>query len=64
MSKSTFSSLAAVIFLIVAIAHVLRLVFKWDVTVGGWMVPMWLSAVAAVIAAYLAYEGFRMRKSN
>ncbi len=64
MSKNTFQSIAAVIFLIVAIAHVLRLAFKWEVIVAGWQVPMWLSAVAAVIAAYLAYEGFRMRTSK
>ena len=63
MSKNTFSSLAGAIFLIVAIAHVLRLAFKWEVIVAGWQVPMWLSAVAAVIAAYLAYEGFRIRTS-
>ena len=35
MSKSAFSSLAGVIFLIVAIAHVLRLAFKWEVIVDG-----------------------------
>ena len=64
MSKNTFSSLAGAIFLIVAIAHVLRLAFKWEVIVGGWQVPLWLSAVAALVAAYLAYEGFRTRKSN
>jgi len=64
LSKNTFSSLAGAIFLIVAIGHVLRLAFKWEVIIGGWQVPMWLSGVAALVAAYLAYEGFRMRKSS
>jgi len=64
LSKNTFPLLAGAIFLIVAVAHVLRLVFKWEVVVGGWRVPMWVSAIAFVVAAYLAYEGFRMRKSN
>ena len=64
MSKNTFSSLTGAIFLIVAIGHVLRLAFKWEVIIGGWQVPMWPSAVAALVAAYLAYEGFRMRKSS
>jgi hypothetical protein len=50
---------ASTIFLIVAVAHALRLVFKWQVIVAGWQVPMWLSAVAFVIAVYLAYEGLQ-----
>jgi len=64
MSKATFSKLAGVIFLIVALAHALRLIFKWDLVIAGWQVPMWTSGVAAVIAAFLAYEGFRTSQSN
>ncbi len=64
MSKNSFSALAATIFLVVAVAHALRLIFKADVIIAGWSVPLWLSAIATVIAAYLAYEGFRKRTSN
>ncbi|HYL67937.1 MAG TPA: hypothetical protein VEX69_02130 [Candidatus Limnocylindria bacterium] len=64
MSKNAFSTLAGVIFLIVAAAHALRLFFKWDVVIAGWLVPTWVSAVALVVAGYLAYEGFRISKSN
>ena len=59
MSKTSFSVLVGAIFLIVAVAHALRLVFKWEVVIAGWQVPMWLSAVAFVIAGYLAYESFQ-----
>jgi hypothetical protein len=51
--------LASAIFLVVSVAHALRLVFKWEVVIAGWQVPIWVSAVAFVIAAYLAYEGFQ-----
>jgi len=64
LSKNTFALLAGAIFLIVAVAHALRLIFKWQVIVAGWHVPMWVSAVAVVIAAYLAYEGLRGGTSN
>jgi hypothetical protein len=64
LSKNSFSLLAGAVFLIVAIAHALRLVFKWEAIIAGWQVPMWVSAVALVLAAYLAFEGFRTRKSN
>lgn len=62
LSKNTFPQLAAAIFLIVAVAHALRLIFKWVVLIGDWQVPMWVSAVAIVITAYLAYEGFRISR--
>jgi hypothetical protein len=64
MSKDAFSRLAGAIFLTVAVVHALRLVFKWQVIVAGSQVPMWVSAVAFVIAAYLAYEGLQIRKRS
>jgi|HubBroStandDraft_4_1064222.scaffolds.fasta_scaffold731408_1 hypothetical protein len=64
MSKDAFSRLAGGIFLTVAFVHALRLVFKWQVIFAGRQVPMWASAVAFVIAVYLAYEGLQTRKRN
>jgi hypothetical protein len=64
MSKDAFSRLAGAIFLTVAVVHALRLVFKWQVIVAGWQVPLWVSAVALVIGIYLAYEGLQIRKRN
>jgi hypothetical protein len=56
MTRNTFSLLTGVIFLAVAVGHALRLAFKWQVNIADWDVPMWLSAVACVIAAYLAKD--------
>jgi hypothetical protein len=64
LSKNTFALLAGTVFLIVAVTHALRLVFKWELIVAGWQVPMWVSAVAIIAAGYLAYEGFQMRKCS
>ena len=63
MSQRTFSLVAGLIFLLVAVVHVLRLAFKWEVILNNWPVPMWISAVALVIAAYLSYEGFRLART-
>ncbi len=60
MSQKTFSLVAGVIFLVIAIMHVLRLVLKWEAVVNGRAVPMWVSWVGVPIAGYLAYEGFRL----
>jgi hypothetical protein len=48
------SLLAAIVLDMVALAHLLRLVFRTEVTVGGTIVPMWISAVGLVVAAVLS----------
>ena len=60
MSEKTFLRVASAIFLLVAAVLLSRLAFKWEVVLAGWLVPVWLSAVAFAITAYLAYEGFRL----
>jgi hypothetical protein len=64
MSQKTFLGVTGVIFLFVAIVHLLRLIFKWEVVLAGWPAPVWLSGVAFVIAAALAYEGLRLSRKN
>jgi hypothetical protein len=57
MSQKTFSLVAGLIFLLIAIMHGLRIAFRWEVVLNGWSVSMWVSVVALPIAAYLAFEG-------
>ena len=60
MSQRAYLKAAGSIFLIIAVLHLLRIVFGWNVVFEEWAVPHWLSAVALVVAGYLAYEGFRL----
>lgn len=62
MNIKTFAKVSGVIFLIIAILHLLRLVLQWDAAIGGWDVPMWLSIAALFIAGYLGYQGVRLSK--
>jgi hypothetical protein len=64
MSQKTFSLAAGLVFLVIALMHVLRLALRWDVLVGGWAVPMWISGVAIVISGYLASEGLKFGNRN
>jgi hypothetical protein len=52
--KRPVSVLAAAIFAVVAVVHLLRLVYGWEVTLNGAMVPIWVSAVGVVIPGALA----------
>ena len=49
-----FTTIAAVIFALIAFAHILRSLLGWEVTVNGMAVPMWASLAGVVIAAGLA----------
>ncbi len=62
MSQRTFSLVASLVFLLVAVMHVLRLALGWHVTFGGWTVPMWVSWIALAITGFLAYEGLRLSR--
>jgi hypothetical protein len=49
-----FTLVASVIFLLVAITHLMRVILGWTVTIDGYDVPSWMSIVACVVAAILA----------
>ncbi len=63
MDQKTFSLISGFIFLLIAILHVLRIVYALDAVIGGWEVPKWISWVAIAVGAYLGYEGLRLSKS-
>ena len=49
-----FSTIGAVVFALVALLHLLRLVYGWEVTFAGWVVPLWLSVIGLIVAGGLA----------
>ena len=51
--------LAMLLLALVAVAHVLRLVLGVEVVVDGWVAPMWVSIVGALIPAGLAFLIYR-----
>jgi len=59
MTEKAFATIAAVIFALVALLHLLRLVMGWSVVIDSWTVPMWVSWVGLVVAGGLSYYGAR-----
>ena len=60
MTEKTFATIAAVIFALVALLHLLRLVMGWSIVIDSWMVPMWVSWIGLVVAGGLSYYGARL----
>ena len=54
--------MAGAIFALVALAHLVRAVMGWPIVIAGWIVPIWLSWLAFVIAAALGYFGLILAK--
>ena len=60
MSQRAFSLSAGVIFLLIALGHLLRVILQASFVVEGFAVPMWPSILAVVAMGYFSYEGFRL----
>jgi hypothetical protein len=54
-----FTAIASIVFILIAAAHLLRLLFGVEIVVNGRALPMWLSAVAPVLLAGLAWMLWR-----
>ena len=62
MVKNNFVSIVSVMFLIIGVLHALRLFNSWEAQIGSFMVPMYFSWVAVVVAFYLSFRGFQLAK--
>ncbi|MBI2137588.1 hypothetical protein HYU12_03655 [Candidatus Woesearchaeota archaeon] len=62
LSQKGFSLVAGIIFLVIAVLHLLRAVLGWSAVIGSFNVPVWFSWIAVFAAAFLAYSGFKLAK--
>ena len=58
----TGAKIAIVIFLVVAFAHLLRLVFLIPITAGDWSVPQWISLFGVLVPLLVAWLLWRESK--
>jgi hypothetical protein len=58
--ERTYLMVVGIVFTIVAAAHFIRAFFSADLIIMDWAAPLWLSWVATVVIAYLAYMSFRL----
>ena len=58
-----FTSLAIVVFAIVATVQLLRVALGWDVSINGVHIPSWASVLGCLVAATLAFMLWRERRA-
>jgi len=55
-------TVSTAIFVVVAIVHLVRAVYGWELVIGGWEAPLWVSWLGVVVAGVLAYSGYSHRR--
>ena len=54
--------ISGVLFGVVALAHLLRLIYGWQVQIATEVVPMWVSAIGLVAAGVLCVWAFALQR--
>jgi len=62
MTQKQFNLVTGTIFAVIAVLHLLRLIYHWNALIANRPVPLGASVVALLVAGYLAWQGFRLRK--
>ncbi len=60
MSSKTFLRIVGIIFAVGATVQLFRFVFGWNVVLGTWNVPVWLSLIIFAVLTYLSYTAFKL----
>ena len=64
MTARSYSLLAAAVFVIIAVLQLTRALGAWPpIVVGATPIPEWLSWVAFVVAAVLAWLGYKASRA-
>jgi len=58
MRQKTYFLICAGGFFMVAAAHMARLIMGWEIAVGGWTVPRWISIPGLILPGILSAWGF------
>jgi hypothetical protein len=64
MSPKTYAVTTCIVFSLIAFVQLARLVLRWEVLLNGRPVPLWVSAIAILLAGYLAFAGFRVARRS
>lgn len=59
MNHKTYFLISATVFLAGAIVHVMHLLGGWKFALGNFILPIWMSVAAVVLAGSLSCIGFR-----
>ena len=60
MNHRLYFLVTGTVFGIISLAHVIRIFNHWDLTIGSWDAPVWVSYAGAVLAGSLSVWALRL----
>ena len=54
--------ISGALFGLIALGHLLRLLYRVPAELGQWIVPLWISVIGLLVPASLAVWAFRLEK--
>jgi hypothetical protein len=60
----TYITISAVVFAVIAVAHLTRAIAQWTIVIDQWTVPVAVSWIGAVAAAALSVWAFSLARRN
>ncbi len=64
MNTRAYTITSSVLFGLLALVNLLRLIWQWDMIIGGWHVPTWASVAILLVAGFLSYQGVRLLRKG
>jgi hypothetical protein len=59
----SYLRVSGALFVLIAVVHLLRLVYRAPAEVAEWMVPLWVSIIGFALPAGLALWAFRLARN-
>ncbi|WP_284244153.1 hypothetical protein [Thalassotalea insulae] len=60
MNSKCYYLVSGTLFALVALAHLLRIIFNLTISINDTLIPMWISGIGCIIPALLAVWAFRL----
>lgn len=64
MTKSFFLFIIILSFSFSSVFHFLRLMFEWNMLVGKWDIPGWISGINILFGIFMVYWSINIIRSN
>ena len=61
-SQKAALNAAGIVFLVIAVLHLLRVIFKWEAIIIGSAVPVWVSIIAFIVFFLLSLWMFKSKR--
>jgi len=64
MKRKDYFHLSMIIFGLAGALHLIRFFKSWDLVIGTFSVPLWVSLVVGIVTAVMVFNGWQMSRKK